>query len=311
MSNNYTFRPAIRTEAKPLIGLYSESGGGKTYSALLLAKGFATNMSKVGMIETESGRGEVYAEDPIVGGYQVLPIRDDYSPVNYGNAIDAAGKAGLEVLIIDSASHEWEGSGGVLSMAAANQESGKKGPLVWQVPKLSHSRHFMLKLLGTPVPLVIVCMRAKYPMREEKRSNGGKEWVRSDVLEPKQADDILFEMMVHGWLDKEHKFHLTNCTEKGLKQVFLDNQQITIETGKRLVDWAKGGIAKPESVEPEAPLCSDCGQPITGATLGGKHYTASQIVDLSLSRFNASLCVTCSAKRSAKPTTDDGQKEME
>ena len=56
---NYSFRPANRSEAKPLIGFYSESFGGKTKSALLLAKGFADDMAKVGMIETESGRGVV------------------------------------------------------------------------------------------------------------------------------------------------------------------------------------------------------------------------------------------------------------
>jgi hypothetical protein len=241
---SYTFRPAIRTEAKPLIGLYSESGCGKTLSALLLAKGFAGDMSKVGMVETESGRGEVYAEDPVVGGYRVLSIRDDFSPRNYGDAITEAGHAGLSVLIIDSASHEWEGAGGVLSMAAQNQEGGKKGPLVWQIPKLDHARHFMLKLLQTPVPLVIVCMRAKYPMKEIIK-DGKKEWTRSEILEPKQSDDILFEMMVHAWIDAEHKLHVTKFTESGLKGVFIDQQPISIETGKRLAEWAKGGAPKP------------------------------------------------------------------
>lgn len=87
---NYQFRPATRAEAKPLIGLYAESGGGKTKSGLLLAKGFAGDMSKVGMIETEAGRGEAWASDPIVGGYQVLSIRGDFAPKNYGAAIKAA-----------------------------------------------------------------------------------------------------------------------------------------------------------------------------------------------------------------------------
>jgi hypothetical protein len=32
------------------------------------------------MIETESGRGEAYARDPVVGGYKVLPLREDFSP---------------------------------------------------------------------------------------------------------------------------------------------------------------------------------------------------------------------------------------
>jgi len=242
-----SFRPAITSEAKPLIGLYSESGCGKTYGALLLAKGFSGDMSKVGMIETESGRGEMYADDPVVGGYQVLPIRDNFSPKAYGEAIVEAGKAGLTVLIIDSGSHEWEGAGGVLSMAALNQEEGKKGPLVWQRPKLDHQREFMLRLLQTPVSLVILCMRAKYPMKEEI-IKGEKKWTRSTILEPKQSDDILFEMMVHGWIDQEHNLHVTKYSKETFKQIFLDGKPITVETGKRLSEWAKGGVKKKESL---------------------------------------------------------------
>jgi flagellar motor switch/type III secretory pathway protein FliN len=242
---SYVFRPAITSEAKPLIGLYSESGCGKTYSALLLAKGFAGDMSKVGMIETESGRGEVYADDPVVGGYQVLPLRESFAPKEYGAAITAAGQAGLKVLIIDSASHEWEGAGGVLGMAAANQAAGKKGPIVWQQPKMDHQREFMLRLLQTPVPLVIVCMRAKYPMKEVL-NNGKKEWTRSGTLEPKQADDILFEMMVHAWIDQQHSLHVTKYTKEAFRSIFIDNSPITVDTGKRLSAWAAGTSPKPD-----------------------------------------------------------------
>src|SRR6184192_750351 len=187
----YSFRKAAASEAKPIVGLYAESGAGKTKSALLIAKGFSSDMSQTGMIETESGRGEAYADDPVVGGYNVLPIREDFSPANYGRAISAAEKAGLRCLIIDSASHEWEGVGGVLAMAAKNQEEGKKGPLVWQRPKIDHGREFMLRLLQTPIPLIIVCMRAKYPMMETVK-DGRKDWVRSTQLEPKQSEDILY-----------------------------------------------------------------------------------------------------------------------
>jgi hypothetical protein len=240
------FRPAKRSEAKPLIGLYSESGCGKTYSALLLARGFVGATGRIGMIETEAGRGEAYA-DTLPGGYDVLSIRSDFAPKAYGEAITAAEQAKLDALIIDSASHEWEGAGGVLSMAAKNQSDGKKGPLVWQMPKLEHQRNFMLRLLSTPIPLVIVCMRAKYPMREQKKPNGDKEWVRSEDLEPKQADDILFEMFVHGWIDKAHKFHGTKYTLPELRQVLVDDEPISLQTGERLAAWAKGGTMKQPS----------------------------------------------------------------
>lgn len=240
---NYTFRPAERSQAKPLIGIYSESGCGKTYSALLLARGFVGPTGTIGMIETESGRGEAYAdprEYPEIGGYHVLPLRADFSPKVYGEAITAAENAKLDALIIDSASHEWEGAGGVLSMAAANQAAGKKGPLVWQMPKLDHQRHFMLRFMQTPIPLVILCMRAKYPMREVVK-NGSKEWARSDVLDPKQADDILFEMFVHGWIGPDHKFNLTKCTAKSLEPVFRSGQMLSGDTGRALAAWAAGG----------------------------------------------------------------------
>jgi hypothetical protein len=239
---SYQLRPARRSEAKPLIGLYAESGCGKTWSALMLARGFAGTHGRIVMIETESGRGEAYV-DVLRGGYEVIPMRDHFSPRDYGEALTVAEEAQPRALIIDSASHEWEGAGGVLSMAAQNQEAGKKGPLVWQVPKLDHARYFMLRLLQTPIPLVIVCMRAKYPMIEQPASEGKreKEWKRSTELVPKQSEDILFELFVHGWIDREHCFHGTKYTRPDLRQVLLDGAPIDYQTGERLAAWAAAG----------------------------------------------------------------------
>jgi hypothetical protein len=236
---SYSIRPAQRSEAKPLVGLYAESGCGKTLSALYLARGFVGGVGRIAMIETEAGRGEAYA-DTLPGGYDVIAMRADFSPKNYGAALTVAEQANPGALIIDSASHEWEGAGGVLSMAAENQAAGKKGPLVWQMPKLDHQRHFMLRLLSTPIPLVIVCMRAKYPIKEIKKEGGGKEWVRSQELEPKQSDDILFEMFVHGWIDQAHKFHGTKYSREDFRAIFRDNEPISIATGERLQAWASG-----------------------------------------------------------------------
>lgn len=244
----YQIRQAQRGHAKPLIGLYAESGAGKTYSALLLARGFVGPEGRICMIETEAGRGEAYAdpgEYPEIGGYEVIPMRERFSPQDYGQAITVAEQAGVDALIIDSGSAEWEGAGGVLSMAAQNQADGKKGPIVWQKPKMAHQEHFMLRITQSPIALVIVCMRAKYPMREVP-INGRKQWVRSDELHPKQADDILYEMFVHGWIDvPTHCFHLTRCTSKGLLPVFADGKPISLETGQGMKAWASSTGATP------------------------------------------------------------------
>lgn len=257
----FSVRPARRSEAKPLIVLYAQSGTGKTYSSLVLARGFVGEQGRIVMIETEAGRGEAYA-DLIPGGYDVIPIRGDFSPKNYGTAIESAEAAKADALIIDSGSHEWSGAGGVLSLAALNQEAGKRGPIVWQKPKLDHQRQFVLRLLQTPIPLVILCLRAKFPMVEKKKPNGEKEWVRSENLEPDQSDDILFEAFVHGWIDHQHKFHATKYTRPDLASVIVDGERISLTTGKALAAWAKGSsvattdevsAAKADAAAPVAP----------------------------------------------------------
>src|SRR5712671_804962 len=72
------FRLAERSQANPLIGIHSESGNGKTKSALLLARGFVGPAGKIGMIETEAGRGEVYVGEPEIGQYMVRSITGDF-----------------------------------------------------------------------------------------------------------------------------------------------------------------------------------------------------------------------------------------
>jgi hypothetical protein len=213
-------------------------------------------MSKVCMIETESGRGEAYANDPLVGGYEVISLRESFAPAEYGQAISAAERAGIQALIIDSASHEWEGVGGVLDMAAKNQDAGKKGVLVWQKPKIDHQREFMLRITQTPIPLVIVCMRAKYQMAEVTKPNGQKEWQRDKNLTPKQSDDILFEMFVHGWIEHgSHAFHGTKYTIDDLRSALVDGEPLNVDSGRALGEWAKvrAASAPPRAASPPPP----------------------------------------------------------
>lgn len=253
----YQVRGAKRSNAKPLIGLYAGSGAGKTYSALLVARGFVGPTGKIVMIETESGRGESYAdplEYPELKGpnpesnYGVVPMRDVFSPTEYGKAIDAAESVNPDALIIDSASHEWEGRGGVLDMAAEREEKGMQGALVWQRPKMDHNTHFVLRFTQTAIPLVILCMRAKKPMERRKKQGGGFEWFRSDDLVPIQSDGILSEMFVQGWIENDnHHFHPGKISARGIAPIFPPGAPLGIETGQRLREWAEKPSAPADS----------------------------------------------------------------
>lgn len=253
-------RPANPGNAKPLIGLYGEGKVGKTTSAALLARGFVGDTGRIIMIETEAGRGEVAAKK-VPGAFDVISLQSDFSPEIFGEAIAMAEKAKADALIIDSASAEWEGIGGVLDQAEKKRADGAKGVLVWQQPKISHARHFMLRLLQTPIPLVIVNMRGKYAM-EEVVVNGRKDWARSKDLQPIQSDGILFDLFFCAWLDREHRVHIWGTNDDTLREVIPEGSIISIQTGRQLRAWSAGGAAaNPPRAEPAAGMTTPANDP--------------------------------------------------
>ena len=80
-----TLRKATRSKAKIRLGLSAVAGGGKTYSAILIAKGLTeNNLSKVAIIDTENGSADLYAH---MGDYNVLTLAPPFPPEKYITAI--------------------------------------------------------------------------------------------------------------------------------------------------------------------------------------------------------------------------------
>ncbi len=245
--NELSFRPATRQGVKPLLAVYGESGSGKTYSALMLARGIAGPKGRIGMIDTESGRGSLYA-DVIPGGYDVMELTAPFNPSRYVDAITASESAGIDVLVIDSMSHEWEGIGGVLDMAGDNeQRSGKAGLHNWKTPKLEHNK-LVLKLLQTRLA-VICCIRAKYKSRQTK--DGGKTViVKDEEPSPIQSEEFIFEMTAHAMILGDHTIRLTKCSHPALGDCFPQDgkEPLSIKHGECIAKWAAGGkMSAPQS----------------------------------------------------------------
>src|SRR5690349_9094529 len=95
-------RQATRKKAKIRLGLSAVSGGGKTYSALLVAKGLCGDWARIAVVDSENTSADLYAH---LGNYNVLPITAPFSPEKYVEAIKTCEKAGMEVIVIDSISH--------------------------------------------------------------------------------------------------------------------------------------------------------------------------------------------------------------
>jgi hypothetical protein len=62
---------------------------------------------------TENHSADLYSH---LGDYNVLQLEKPFTPERYIKALEVCEQAGMEVIIIDSVSHEWKGSGGILHM---------------------------------------------------------------------------------------------------------------------------------------------------------------------------------------------------
>src|SRR4051794_10757149 len=104
---------AQRKRAKIKMGLMGCSGSGKTYSALLLAYGLSNDWNKVAVIDTENHSADLYDH---LGPFNVLHLAPPFTPEKFIEALRVCEKANMEVIVIDSSSHEWDGVGGILDI---------------------------------------------------------------------------------------------------------------------------------------------------------------------------------------------------
>jgi len=247
---SFQIKPATRVGICPLVAAYSESGCGKTYSALLLARGLAGPTGRIVVADSESRRASLYA-DVIPGGFETFDLCVPFSPVRYVEAIDAIEASGAAVGIIDSGSHEWEGMGGVIDMAAeCEDKSGRPGLHNWKSPKFEHAK-FVQRLLRLKIPM-IVCLRAKYKTRQKKDEKGKTVIIKDDVTSPIQAEDFIFEATAHFEILPNHSIIVTKCSHPQLRLCLPEDKTtpITIEHGAKLAAWCAAPGSAPTTPPP-------------------------------------------------------------
>lgn len=237
-----TFAQAKREGAHVLISMEATSGRGKTYSALLLGRGLVGPDGKLGLLDTETGRGKIYA-DAVPGGYVYGELTPPYTPERYIGAIQAAQDAGIDCLIIDSASHEWSGIGGIGEIAEGGTSSSGRsltGLQKWAKPKARHKR-FVQRLLTTRMH-IIVCLRSKEKLVQRKGADGKDEIVSMGWV-PEQEKSLGYEMTVRLFFPEGKKPgvpELIKCPAD-LLGAFRDGEQVSVSAGERIAEWVKGG----------------------------------------------------------------------
>lgn len=253
-------QPAERKAAKLVLALQGISGSGKTRTAIGLAYGLAGGVgSKVGFLDTENKRGRLYADDTLfseighelgLGGpvepFLIADLAPPFTPDRYVQAIKEFQAAGVEVLIIDSVSHEWAGEGGCYDIA----KNTTKRVDDWLTAKNEHKR-FMNTLLQSDMH-IIPCVR-----EAEKTDFSNPKAPRSMGFMPIQEKSFIFEMTASIQMWAEGMSQAPLKVPSALRPYLARGEgYITPTDGLRVREWVSGGkqVTKAERWEQRLEL---------------------------------------------------------
>lgn len=239
--------PAVREGARLVIGVAGISGSGKTRTALELAFGLANyDAKKIGFLDTENKRGSLYADvlkdaKGVVQRFLIGDLKAPFSPQRYRDAIMQFQAAGVEVLVVDSGSHEWEGIGGCEEIAALNPRMKD-----WGTAKGEHKK-FMNTMLQSDMH-IILCLRAREKVEISKVEN--KTVVTSLGIMPICEKNVMFEMTASMMMMDSGKQQIVmKCPEELMPLLGRGSGYITPADGKALREWVDGAVAVDKEVE--------------------------------------------------------------
>jgi hypothetical protein len=202
-------------------------------TALLLASGMA-DWSKIAVIDTENHSADLYAH---LGEYNVLQLSKPFTPERYIKAIEVCENASMEVVIIDSVSHEWEGSGGILDL-----HGNMPGNSFTNWAKMT-PRHnaFVQKILESPCHIICtIRTKTDYAMVEKN----GKYAVEKLGMKGITRDGMDYEFTLVFDLNIKHQA----TASKDRTGLFMDKPEEVISAahGKKILQWCDSGISLAE-----------------------------------------------------------------
>lgn len=240
---------AKRQQLKGAISIQGPSGAGKTLSSLLLAYGMMKDeypemddfdvWGKIGLIDTEHERSLVYEntsyQGVTIGQFWHEPLNAPYTIERYDNSFRSLLSEGVEVIIVDSSSHAWDGEGGVQDY---NQNLGGRFQ-DWR--KTNKDAYYPMISLFTGEKYrchVITTARTKQSYAMQTNDMGKQEVVKVG-LQPIQRDSLEYEFQIALNLDMQHKVTVS----KDNSEIFAGvTGTILPEHGAKINQWLSKGV---------------------------------------------------------------------
>ena len=219
------FEKAARDRCKIKMSIQGPSGSGKSYSALQVARGLVKDLAKVAVIDSENGSAHLYSH---LGDYSVLTLKPPFSPERYIQAIEYAISEGFECVIVDSLSHEWNGSGGILEI-----HSQMTGNSFTNWSKLTPRHNALLQTIINAEVHIISTLRSKTDYVIENKN--GKNVPQKVGLKGVQREDVEYEFTLAFELNQNHVATIS----KDRTGLFKDIVELNLDesVGQEILAW--------------------------------------------------------------------------
>jgi energy-coupling factor transporter ATP-binding protein EcfA2 len=234
------FVPAVRRKTKARVALCGPSGSGKTYTALTFAHVFAPG--SVALIDTEKESADGYEGLNDWHWVSFKPVT--YEPDVLVDALAAAAAAGIECVVIDSLSHFWMGTGGMLEQVDNSAKRSRSGNSFAGWKEMRPSERRMLDAMTGYPGHLIVTMRTKTEWVIQENDRGKKE-PRRIGTKPEQREGIEYEFSVVADMDLDNALTVTKTRVPPLKRAVVTEPGP--EMAQQILDWLNdGGEALPD-----------------------------------------------------------------
>ena len=232
------FQKAIRKRAKARIGICGPAGSGKTMSALRLAFGIVGPNGKIAVLDTENESASLYAH---LGDYHVAVIKPPFTVDKYIDDIREAANLGYDLLIIDSLSHAWAGTGGILEFVDAKIEAARGNKFAGWIEATPKHNSLVDAILQSPLH-VIATMRSKteYVLIEDEK---GKKVPKKVGMAPVQREGLDYEFTLVFDVDQERHIATSSKDRTGIFDGFFG--KLTEEHGRAIRSWLDSGESTP------------------------------------------------------------------
>lgn len=227
------FRQATKQQSRLRMTIDGPAGSGKTYTALRFAHALG---GRIALLDTERGSASKYAGDAPDGIPWAFDVAEltRFSPEEYTKGIELAGRSGYNVLVIDSLSHAWEGTGGALEMKQRAGESWS----AWRNITPIHNR-MVDAILQSPCH-VITTMRSRMEYVQEQDERTGKVSIRKVGMSPIQRPGTEYEFDLVCDIDWSHILTVSKsrCTAVADRIVERPGPEFM----QPVIEWLSSGV---------------------------------------------------------------------